>query len=249
MFWSYFLEGLIYLLLFIGVDILAEKYKIEGRYYLSHTICNLFITILTYHDLIHTYFNFSNFINYPMNYRAATLTFSLHYYHIIWYFKKLRFDDWLHHILTVIVALPLTMFTPTGSLLGHSLFYLCGLPGGIDYLMLFLNRNNYITRLTEKQINNCLNLWIRCPGCIAHSTLTLVGYNMLDSSTLSTYDKYTSFTTAVIVFWNGIYFMNQVVVNYAITNNIKISKIESENLTKQKKLLEPKTPPGSGPSQ
>ena len=86
MFWSYFLEGLIYLLLFIGVDILAEKYKIEGRYYLSHTICNLFVTILTYNDLIYTYFNFSNFINYPMNY-GCYITFSL--LAIIWYFKKL----------------------------------------------------------------------------------------------------------------------------------------------------------------
>ena len=44
-------------------------------------------------------------------------------------------------------------------------------------------------------------------------------------------------------------FMNQVVVNYAITNNIKIYKIESENLTKQKKLIEPKIPPGSDPRQ
>ena len=43
--------------------------------------------------------------------------------------------------------------------------------------------------------------------------------------------------------------MNQVVVNYAITNNIKIYKIESENLTKQKKLIEPKIPPGSDPRQ
>ena len=128
-----------------------------------------------------TYFNFIDFLNYPVNYRAATLAFSLHIYHIMWYFNKLRFDDWLHHILSVGIALPLTLFSSSGSLLGHSLFYLTGLPGFIDYFLLFLNRNGCIKRMTEKKINNILNLWLRCPGCIAHSTLTLVGFNIANN--------------------------------------------------------------------
>lgn len=217
----YFLEGIIYTCLCVGIDVLAEKYNIEGRYYLLHTICNFFVTLLTFNDLMFTYFNFINFINYPMNVRAAVIAFSLHIYHIIWYFKKLRFDDWLHHILSVGIALPLTLFSAAGSLLGHSLFYLTGLPGCIDYFLLFLNRNGYIQKITEKRINNFLNLWLRCPGCIAHTTLTVVGFNMLEPGILSVYDRYTGIITALIVFWNGVYFMNQVVVNYAIISNKK----------------------------
>jgi len=44
---------------------------------------------------------------------------------------------------------------------------------------------------------------------------------MLDNNTITTYGINTSIITALIVFWNGIYFMNQVVVNYAIINNKK----------------------------
>lgn len=217
----YVAEVLVYIMTFIGLDVLFEKKLLEGRYYLVHSICNSFIIYFTLSDVYATYFDFGNFYNYPMNYRAAMLTFGLHLYHTIWYFKKLRFDDWLHHILSVGIALPLSMATHAGSLLGHSLFYLTGLPGMIDYFLLFLNRNGLIKKNTEKQINCFLNLWIRCPGCITHSALTMVGFNMLDNGIITQYGKNTSIITALIVFWNGIYFMNQVVVNYAIINNKK----------------------------
>ncbi len=216
----YFLGALVYMLLCIGLDCLAEKYGIEGRYYLLHTITNFSVVFLTLKDVIYTYLNFSNFINYPMNYPAMVITFGLHFYHTVWYFKKLRFDDWLHHILTCGIALPLASISNAGSLLGHSLFYTTGLPGGIDYLMLFLNRNGLLSRITEKKVNNFLNLWIRCPGCISQAVLTVVGYNMV-STQLSEYDKITGLITALIVFWNGIYFMHQVVVNYALIINDK----------------------------
>ena len=216
----YFLGALVYMLLCIGLDCLAEKYGIEGRYYLLHTITNFSVVFLTLKDVMYTYLNFSNFINYPMNYPAMVITFGLHFYHTIWYFKKLRFDDWLHHILTCGIALPLASISNAGSLLGHSLFYTTGLPGGIDYLMLFLNRNGLLSRITEKKVNNFLNLWIRCPGCISQAVLTVVGYNMVGTQ-LSEYDKITGLITALIVFWNGIYFMHQVVVNYALIINDK----------------------------
>ena len=216
----YMIGILFYMLLCIGVDYIVEKYGVEGRYYLLHTLTNFTVVYLTLDDLIFTYCNFADFINYPMNYTAMTLTFGLHLYHTIWYFKKLRFDDWLHHILTCGIALPLAAFSNAGSLLGHSLFYTTGLPGGIDYLMLFLNRNGFIEKITEKRVNNFLNLWLRCPGCISQAALTVVGFNMVGDK-LSSYDRTTGLITAFIVFWNGIYFMNQVVVNYAIITNNK----------------------------
>ena len=42
---------------------------------------------------------------------------------------------------------------------------------------------------------------------------------MLDSTQITQYGKNVSIITALIVFWNGIYFMNQVVVNYALITN------------------------------
>lgn len=196
--------------------------KIQGKYYLVHFLNNMYLVYLTFGDVLHTYFHFDKFYYYPVNYESAVLTFALHFYHIFSYYSKLRFDDWLHHILMIFVALPIGLLSGGGSLLGHSLFYLTGLPGGIDYLLLFLVRNNFINALTEKKINNYINLWIRAPGCITHATLTMIGYNMLKNTILVTWVNLIScLFTAILIFWNGIYFMNQVVVNYNSVKNQK----------------------------
>ena len=138
----YIIGILIYMLLCIGIDYVIEKYGLEGRYYLLHTITNFSVVYLTFNDLVFTYCNFSDFINYPMNYTAMSLTFGLHLYHTIWYFKKLRFDDWLHHILTCGIALPLAAFSNAGSLLGHSfswpLYILLGFLGFLYFFFVFL---------------------------------------------------------------------------------------------------------------
>ena len=43
-----------------------------------------------------------------------------------------------HHILMIGIALPIGWFVDSKSLLGYSLFFTTGLPGGIDYFLLFL---------------------------------------------------------------------------------------------------------------
>jgi hypothetical protein len=205
-----------YLIMYILIDYFLGD-NIKGKYYLIHSINNMYIVYLTLPDLFYTYQNFTNFYNYQSDITAVILTYALHLYHIIVYFNKLRFDDWLHHILMCGVALPCALMSNSGSLLGHSLFFLTGLPGGIDYFLMFLNRNNYIKRITEKKINCYLNLWIRCPGCIAHSTLTILAYNMFYEIIGYNYIKlFSCWFTTIIVYWNGIYFMNQVVENYTL---------------------------------
>ena len=214
---NYFIHFLFYFLVYTGLDIIIGN-KIQGKYYLIHFINNMYLVYLTYPDLIFSWFNFNNIYQYPPNYESAVLTFSLHFYHIFSYFKKLRFDDWLHHILMIFVALPLAITCRSGSLMGHSLFFLSGLPGGIDYLLLFLVRNEILNPLTEKRINNYINLWIRAPGCIAHSTLTIVSYFMFQNI-FTQFEFLTCLLTSLLIFWNGIYFMNQVVVNYTLVSN------------------------------
>ena len=153
------------------------------------------------------------------------LVYSLHFYHMIAYFPKLRFDDWLHHILMVLVALAfLSSMVSTGTLLNHSLFFLCGLPGMIDYALLFLVRNNYIDRMTEKYVNKQLNLWVRAPGCIAHSAISILAYftNMRAGRTQK-YEFIVVIVTSLLVYWNGIYFMEQVVSDYK-KNELKNKK-------------------------
>ena len=196
------------------LDKILNKYY-KGNYYFLHGISNMFITYACLNDVKNSYLDLNNFINYSVNYYPTIITFSLHSYHIINYYDKLLFDDWLHHILMCGLALPIGININGGFLLNHSLFFLTGLPGGINYINMFLNRNNYMNKITQKRINNFLNLWIRAPGCISHSVLTLIAYNM-NTESFTQNQKFMVLCTMILTFWNGIYFMEQVVTNYAV---------------------------------
>lgn len=203
--------------LFILSDIILTLCNIEGRYYLNHFIGNMIIVYITLPYMINSYTDI--IIDGNMN-NATSIVYSIHIYHMIWYYNKLRYDDWLHHLVMVGIALPLTYFVSENNLIGHCLFFTTGLPGGIDYFMLFLIRNNMMNRITEKNINRLINLWIRCPGCI--SNVTLVLYNIIKYyNTITNTMLLSSLIIMGTVYWNGIYFMEQVVVNYALTNNNK----------------------------
>ena len=164
-------------------------------------------------------------LNYPISLEAVIITYSLHIYHIINYFNKLIFDDWLHHILMCLFALPLCIIIDCGSLTGYSLFFLTGLPGGIDYFLLFLVKNNIINKFTEKKINRYLNLWIRCPGCISFTTIgiltTINNYDILINKNKNKYVLYFILISNFLVYWNGLYYMSRVLENYVINKKLK----------------------------
>ena len=124
------------------------------------------------------------------------------------------------------VALPLGVYVNSGALLDHSLFYITGVPGMIDYMMMFLVRNKKLNKMTQKKINTYINLWLRCPGCVSLSTLTTVVY--VNSSNLIFDEIQSVMVIAIIflVFWNGVYFMNLVVRDYAQQQIIAGRKLE-----------------------
>jgi hypothetical protein len=204
---------------FIGLDYGLKEYKIEGRYYFNHLICNSIVVINTFNSMLLSYdinnnINNMNNINNIVNlYNAKIIIYSLHIYHVLWYFNKLRRDDWLHHILMIGVVLPLTEIVPQNNIISHGLFFTTGLPGLIDYTLLFLNRNNIITKNFEKRVNTCLNLWIRAPGCIMNTMMIMmniiINYNQLTNCQL-----YGGIITMSLVYWNGIYFMGKVLTDY-----------------------------------
>jgi hypothetical protein len=203
--------------LYIGIDYLLQKYKIEGRYYFNHVICNSIVVYSTFNSMLNSYDTNNIITNEELLYLYYTkiTIYSLHIYHTIWYFNKLRKDDWLHHILMIGLVLPLTDCVPQNNIISHGLFYTTGLPGLIDYSLLFLNRNNIIPRYFEKKINVFLNLWIRAPGCIMNFALTIAKI-INNTQLLTNYQIYYSLLISSLVYWNGIYFMNQTLADYYI---------------------------------
>lgn len=97
--------------------------------------------------------------------------------------------------------------------------------------MLVLVKNGLMQSLTEKRINTSIQMWIRCPGCLVHSILTWTSYcetykreqlgekdllpgTLLPDSTKAFFIPV--FVVMVTFFWNGIYFLERVVSNYAV---------------------------------
>jgi len=220
--------NIIYLMGFFGIYIgfdkfLGEKYK--GKYYLIHGINNTFIIYLTYGDVVGTFTDFKNvLLAENVSVLPSIVTVSLHLYHVYYYYKYFKPDDWLHHLLMGVALFAAHQFE-TGRLINYSLFFTTGLPGMVDYFLLFLVKNDKFDYLSEKRVNNYINLWIRAPGCISHSVLTLLVYNLYKDTLLSGYFEQAGYIfTALITYWNGIYFMNKVVISYNSYNNI-IKKI------------------------
>ena len=109
----------------------------------------------------------------------------------------------------IAVALPIGISLPSGTLLGFSLFFTTGLPGGIDYVLLFLTRNGWLRRDFEKRINTQLAAWVRLPGCVAQAALTVAFLSMQNSE--SSFLTAVAYLSAVLNYWNGVYFGYQVI--------------------------------------
>lgn len=198
--------------LFCLMDSALTKLQFEGVYYFLHYLHNGAIVYYTWSDVALALTDFSKAGQIDPNYAALELVFALHIYHILYYWRKFRFDDWLHHVLMVGIALPIGGLLPSGALLGYSLFFTTGLPGGIDYGMLFMVRNGWMARETEKRINAWLATWIRSPGCASHAALVLAFLSMSGAPMWSML-WCGAILTAALNYWNGQYFAAQVLYN------------------------------------
>jgi len=206
------LQTALFFIIFTICDRAITKGKWVSPYYAVHALHNAAIVATTAPDVYHTFTDLYGVTNYPTNYLAVQLCVALHLYHIALYCQKFRLDDWLHHGLMIGVAIPLGLAVPAHTLMGFSLFFTTGLPGGIDYALLFAVRNGYLEKNTEKSINTFLNVWIRSPGCMAMAALTLACRFSNPKDLLTTT---LSVVPPLLNYWNGQYFMQQVVMDYA----------------------------------
>jgi hypothetical protein len=201
---------------FCIIDRALSRYtKLDGIYYILHFIHNSIIVYLTADEVLYSLTDFSYIQESKKNLLALEFVFALHIYHLALYWHKFRMDDWLHHILMIGIALPIGWIADSKSLLGYGLFFTTGLPGGIDYGLLFLTRNNLLDKKYEKGINAWLNTWIRSPGCISHATLTMALISL--NNTRFSLEWLLGIIVASLTFWNGQYFMRQIVENNALT--------------------------------
>lgn len=195
---------------FAGLDKSLTAARLQRPYYAVHVIHNTAIVALTAVDVKDAFLTATPALTptLPLNWPAVYCCYALHLYHTLLYWRSFRFDDWLHHILMICVTLPLGCVAPSGPLTGASLFFTTGLPGGVSYAALWLERNGWLSRATEKSVNQRMNVWIRAPGCVA--VATLIAQSVFAQPVLGV-PEWQGLTCALLVWWNGLYFMQQAV--------------------------------------
>ena len=148
-------------------------------------------------------------------------TISLHLFHILTCFNSLTIVDWMHHVISCLLVGIVGQIYVHGPIINYFLFFLCGLPGGIDYYLLTLNKYGLINRITEKKINVNLNMWIRLPGVLFGCNTCY--FYLLYNNNLK-YNLYASLFIIFLNMYNCIYFATLVVKNYGLHLE-KITKI------------------------
>lgn len=202
---------------FIGSYFLSSifhRYIIpSARYYLLHAIFNSYIVYLTYQDAMHFFTNpildTSFFAERAIQSSSSIIGFHLYHY----YSDALDIETKIHHIITVFVSGGITLFCPAGIGVSAINFIMCGLPGGIDYILLVLYKYSLINKLTEKYWNRWLNLLIRMPGMLL---ATWYYYLHLINNNISIYKHILIIIGTIVMSINSIYYCNKTVGNYHI---------------------------------
>lgn len=194
---------------FIGIDRYLTATGLQKPYYAVHVLHNAMIVALTAGDVWASLMDFNSIFVRPIAWPAVYICYALHAYHIYEYWRVFYMDDWLHHVLMIGIALPLGSLSRSGALMGATLFFTTGLPGGINYALLFAERNGWISKGVEKAINVPVHMWLRSPGCVATAALTVAASQSASGST--GWDRGTALLISALTFWNGIYFANQVI--------------------------------------
>ena len=105
----------------------------------------------------------------------------MHLYHLLAYAGISR-SDLLHHLLFVPYE-QLAVLAPhfcnwthgwgPGLQLQH--FFICGLPGLLDYTCLALRKEGWLSKAYQKRLQVKFNVWLRVPGVLGSCTLLLYG--------------------------------------------------------------------------
>lgn len=175
----------------------------NARWFFVHAVCNFVIAGAATPDLILVLTNPDMAFVCGDALSVYILYFSLllHVYHSVVFFEKLTSTDILHHSLMCGISGPLAI-AYSSRLSTAALWFLTGLPGAVDYTLLWLVKLGRVTRATERRAYLLLSMWIRSPGCIV---CAYIGAGTL--LTLRLDALVANVINVCLTVWNGQYFM------------------------------------------
>ena len=213
-------EVLPFYLIFESINYISNKkgyIDFNQKYFILHFIVNLINTLILI-PLIWIMFSDPLLITqelipwnsldyiYPM-------LIGLHTFHLIHHLKEIKYDEIIHHIITHVFWYILN-YCKTNPLYMAPMIVMSGIPGGITYLMLFLQKFGHLTKLTEKYISMNLNIWMRAPICISSAVLMYVKNTEEYKIEKNDFNYYMTLIMIFFTFINGVHFMNNIIDSY-----------------------------------
>lgn len=224
-----------FIFLFLADHALVKPFlRSKSRWFAIHVIGNALVSVASFPELVKTLSDPLNAFVGPMATMVPNSTVSaIHLYHVI--FFKLRPDEKFHHLtslpVTLLVVVPFKQYT--GAMSSFGAFFLCGLPGGLNYLMLVLEKEGLMTRLQQKQYDAHINTWMRGPSMAIYAFMIYQAwvYDRYIHAPLPAYSQEAGFFlapssigsaaflsfVALLHFWNGQYYTMMSVGNFYST--------------------------------
>ena len=193
----------------------------SARYFTMHILANMCIIYFSYEavplflaDPGRAIFSTTDSPNHIPN----IITASLHIYHILMY--DIKRVDIIHHY-PGFVGNAMNALYPSDTLQNFTFFFIMGVPGLIDYILLVFAKYGYIDIRVEKYVNTRLNLYLRLPGLILSSTAIVFSLIKYTHLFLSPVHKLCALLSSVHNSWNAIYFANNAMESELKRKNIK----------------------------
>lgn len=131
------------MVLMVPMDLLCQRTG-KTRWLLLHSLVNGIICYFSFSDVPTVMSRpLLGCVGRPGSELPAESIVALHTYHLL-FFECSR-ADWIHHICFVSVLGFLCLYYDGGPLVNAVSFFICGLPGGLDMLLVVLVKHGYLT--------------------------------------------------------------------------------------------------------
>ena len=122
--------------------------------------------------------------------------------------------DMFHHLLFVPTLGFPGQYYSWGALANWQAFFISGLPGGIDYFLLGLQKIGKCEGMVEKRVNANLNTWVRCPGILITTVLLYV--RLVENGFPAGLEGWCLCLQLFLPGYNALYFGKQATANYSV---------------------------------
>jgi hypothetical protein len=185
------------------------------RWFLIHAYINLLATVYNFSD---TFLVLSQPDIYPPlqmsadSWYATNIVIMGHLYHMVVFYPYLKDHEWFHHIIMMGFN-GVSIYILQNKAQAACAFFLCGLPGLIDYFMLWNIKMGWMDKRIEKDIYLYLTTYVRSPGAVMITYASIPHlYSQYANEEYGMF-FYGSFLIG-LNFWNGQHYMMKSCIDY-----------------------------------